>query len=109
MAVLVIAILVFLGMTIFLIPTFACIFEDLGAELPAFTQLLVNLSDLLRSSVALYAVGALLLTIWFIGRYYATHNGRRVVDRLLLKLPLFGELILMTATAQFCRIFSSLT
>ena len=108
-AVLVIAILVFLGMTIFLIPTFAGIFEDLGAELPAFTQLLVNLSELLRSSVALYAAGGLLLTIWMIGRYYATRNGRRVIDRLLLKLPLFGELILMTATAQFCRIFSSLT
>ena len=108
-AVLVIAILVFLGMTIFLIPTFAGIFEDLGAELPAFTRLLVNLSELLRSSVALYAAGVLLLTIWMIGRYYATRNGRRVIDRLLLKLPLFGELILMTATAQFCRIFSSLT
>ena len=108
-AVLVIAILVFLGMTIFLIPTFAGIFEDLGAELPAFTRLLVNLSELLRSSVALYAAGGLLLTIWMIGRYYATRNGRRVIDRLLLKLPLFGELILMTATAQFCRIFSSLT
>ena len=108
-AVLVIAILVFLGMTIFLIPTFAGIFEDLGAELPAFTQLLVNLSDLLRSSVALYATGALLMAFWLIGRYYGTHNGRRVIDRLLLKLPLFGELILMTATAQFCRIFSSLT
>ena len=37
------------------------------------------------------------------------HNGRRTIDRLMLKLPLFGELILMTATAQFCRIFSSLT
>ncbi len=48
--VLVIAIAVFLGMTIFLIPTFAGIFEDLGAELPAFTQLMVNLSALLRSS-----------------------------------------------------------
>ena len=108
-AVLVIAILVFLGMTIFLIPTFAGIFEDLGAELPAFTQLLVNLSDLLRSSVALYAAGALLMAVWLIGRFYGTHNGRRVIDRLLLKLPLFGELILMTATAQFCRIFSSLT
>ena len=108
-AVLVIAILVFLGMTIFLIPTFAGIFEDLGAELPAFTQLLVNLSDLLRSSAAIYAAGALLMMIWLIGRYYATSNGRRVIDRLVLKLPLFGELILMTATAQFCRIFSSLT
>ena len=42
-------------------------------------------------------------------RFYATHNGRRTIDRLMLKLPLFGELILMTATAQFCRIFSSLT
>ena len=108
-AVLVIAILVFLGMTIFLIPTFAGIFEDLGAELPAFTQLLVDLSELLRSPMALYIVGVLLLVIWLFARYYATHNGRRVIDRLILKLPLFGELILMTATAQFCRIFSSLT
>ena len=108
-AVLVIAILVFLGMTIFLIPIFAGIFEDLGAELPAFTQLLVDLSELLRSPVALYAAGAILLSIWLFGRFYATHNGRRTIDRLMLKLPLFGELILMTATAQFCRIFNSLT
>jgi type IV pilus assembly protein PilC len=108
-AVLVIAILVFLGMTIFLIPTFAGIFEDLGAELPAFTQLLVDLSALLRSSASLYAIGVILLAIWMLNRFYATHNGRRTIDRLMLKLPLFGELILMTATAQFCRIFSSLT
>ena len=108
-AVLVVAILVFLGMTIFLIPTFAGIFEDLGAELPAFTQLLVDLSELLRSIVALYAVGAIFLGIYLFSRYYATYTGRRTIDRLILKLPLFGDLILMTATAQFCRIFSSLT
>lgn len=108
-AVLVIAILVFLGMTIFLIPTFAGIFEDLGAELPAFTQLLVDLSKLLRSTAALYVVGVLLIIVWLFSRYYNTHRGRRNVDRLVLKLPLFGELIMMTATAQFCRIFSSLT
>ena len=108
-AVLVVAILVFLGMTIFLIPTFAGIFEDLGAELPAFTQLLVDLSKLLRSIVALYAVGAIFLGLYLFSRYYATYNGRRKIDRLILKLPLFGDLILMTATAQFCRIFSSLT
>ena len=103
-AVLVIAILVFLGMTIFLIPTFAGIFEDLGAELPAFTRLLVDLSALLRSSASLYAIGVILLAIWMLNRFYATHNGRRTIDRLMLKLPLFGELILRTATAQFCRI-----
>ena len=107
-AVLVIAILVFLGMTIFLIPTFSGVFDDLGAELPAFTQMLVDLSALLRSPVAVYALGVILLAIWMLGRFYGTYNGRRKIDRLILQLPLFGDLILMTATAQFCRIFSSL-
>ena len=108
-AVLVIAILVFLGMTIFLIPTFAGIFEDLGAELPLFTQLMVDLSDLLRSSASLIFAGILVVIAWMIGRYYNTHKGRRVIDKLILRLPLFGDLIMKTATAQFCRIFSSLT
>ena len=108
-AVLVIAILVFLGMTIFLIPTFAGIFEDLGAELPLFTQLMVDLSALLRSSASLVFAGILMLGVWMIARYYNTHKGRRVLDKLMLKLPLFGDLIMKTATAQFCRIFSSLT
>ena len=73
-AVLVIAILVFLGMTIFLIPTFAGIFEDLGAELPAFTQLLVNFSELLRYTATLYAAGVIILAIWLFARFYNTHN-----------------------------------
>jgi type IV pilus assembly protein PilC len=108
-AVLVIAILVFLGMTIFLIPTFAGIFKDLGAELPLFTQLMVDLSELLRSPLSLLLAGGLLMAVWMLSRYYATAKGRRAIDRLLLSLPLFGDLIMKTATAQFCRIFSSLT
>jgi type IV pilus assembly protein PilC len=107
--VLVIAIAVFLGMTIFLIPTFAGIFEDLGAELPAFTQLMVNLSALLRSSFSLYLAGGLLLLVFVLKRAYATKLGRRRMDGLMLRLPLFGDLIRKTATAQFCRTFSSLT
>ena len=107
--VLVIAIGVFLGMTIFLIPTFAGIFEDLGAELPAFTQLMVNLSALLRSSFSLYLAGGLLLLVFVLKRAYATKLGRRRMDGLMLRLPLFGDLIRKTATAQFCRTFSSLT
>jgi len=108
-AVLVIAILVFLGMTIFLIPTFAGIFKDLGAELPLFTQLMVDLSELLRSPLSLLLAGVVLMAVWMLSRYYATAKGRRAIDRLLLRLPLFGDLIMKTATAQFCRIFSSLT
>ncbi|MFL0725633.1 MAG: type II secretion system F family protein [Prochlorococcus sp.] len=106
--VLIIAILVFLGMTIFLIPTFAGIFEDLGAELPQFTQFMVDLSKLLRSSFSLILVGVILVSAWIFSRYYATYQGRRQVDRLKLNTPLFGDLIIKNATAQFSRIFSSL-
>ncbi|MCP9808105.1 type II secretion system F family protein [Cyanobium sp. HWJ4-Hawea] len=109
MAVLLIAVLVFLGMTIFLIPTFSGIFEDLGAQLPPFTQLMVTLSQLLRSIFSIFAAAALLLGGWLFSRYYASAHGRRRIDGWLLKLPLFGDLLQKTATAQFCRAFSSLT
>lgn len=108
-AVFVIAIAVFLGMTIFIIPTFAGIFDDLGAELPWFTQMMVDLSSLLRSPFALVLVGVLALAAFLFVRFYNTPVGRRKVDGLTLKLPIFGDLIQKTTTAQFCRTFSSLT
>jgi len=107
--VLVIAILVFLGMTIFMIPTFADIFAQLGAELPIFTQMMLNLSNLLRSSFSIFLIGGLVVGIFIFSRYYATRLGRRQVDGILLKLPLFGELLQKTASAQFCRTMSSLS
>lgn len=107
--VLVIAILVFLGMTIFLIPTFAEIFDQLGAELPVFTQMMINLSKLLRSTFSIFLVGGIILAIYAFTRYYATPVGRRQVDGIFLKLPLFGDLIQKTASAQFCRTMSSLS
>ncbi|MCX5955193.1 MAG: type II secretion system F family protein [Cyanobacteria bacterium] len=107
--VLVIAILVFLGMTIFLIPTFADIFDQLGAQLPVFTQMMVNLSKLLRSSFSIFLVGGIMLAIYAFSRFYATPVGRRQVDGILLKLPLFGDLLQKTASAQFCRTMSSLS
>lgn len=107
--VLVIAISVFLGMTIFLIPTFAGVFKDLGTELPPFTLMMVNLSALLRSSFSLLMVIVLLLLLLVFRRHYATATGRRQVDALMLSLPLFGDLIRKTATAQFCRTLSSLS
>lgn len=107
--VLVIAVAVFLGMTIFLIPVFADIFDQLGAELPLFTQMMLNLSKLLRSPFSLILVGITMVGIFLLSRYYATSPGRRQVDGILLKLPLFGELLQKSATAQFCRTLSSLS
>ena len=108
-SVLVIAILVFLGMTIFIIPVFSDIFKQLGADLPWFTQVMINLSDLLRSSFTIVLVSGLAGAAVLFVRFYQTPVGRRRVDSLTLRLPLFGDLILKTATAQFCRTFSSLS
>ena len=109
-AVLFIAIAVFLGMTIFIIPQFADIFKSLGAELPAFTQMLVDLSGFLRSpEYMLPIIAVIALAVFLFSRYYATPVGRMGVDRVLLKIPLFGDLILKSATAQFCRTYSALS
>jgi len=105
----VIAILVFLGMTIFIIPTFAEIFDQLGADLPVFTQMMVNLSKTLRSPFSLVLVGFLMMSAFGLKTFYDTPAGRRRVDQLFLRLPLFGDLIQKTATAQFCRTLASLS
>lgn len=105
----VIAILVFLGMTIFIIPTFAEIFQQLGADLPVFTQMMVDLSNTLRSPFSIILVGILLVITWGLKTFYDTPVGRRQIDRLMLNLPLFGDLIQKTATAQFCRTLASLS
>jgi type IV pilus assembly protein PilC len=103
------AVLVFLGMTMFLIPVFAGIFEQIGGELPLFTQVMLNISKFLRSP------SALLLPVVFIGgsflfkQYYATPIGRKQIDAWSLKLPLFGDLIQKNAVARFSRTFGSLT
>jgi len=107
--VLVIAIALFLGMTIFLIPTFSTIFDQLGAKLPLFTQMMLDLSKLLRSSFSFFLVGGIGVGMFMFSRYYATPNGRRSMDALSLKVPLFGDLIQKTATAQFCRTLSCLS
>jgi len=107
-SILVITIGVFLGMTIFIIPTFAGIFKQLGAKLPPFTQALVDISGLLRSGFSVLLVGGIIIAATMFTRYYATPTGRRAVDRLILKIPLFGDLIQKTSTAQFCRTLSSL-
>jgi type IV pilus assembly protein PilC len=113
-----IAVAVFIGMTVFLLPTFAGIFEDLGTELPAFTKLMLAISEFLRGpvlpeekrnyNIVFLGVAMFVLSIAY-QQYYKTPQGKVVIDRIALKLPLFGDLIQKTAVARFCRTFGSLT
>lgn len=100
---------VFIGMTVFLIPTFAGIFEGLGIELPALTQFMLTLSGFLRSPrvlIPIVSVGG-----GFIGfkEFYKTPVGRLQIDKFMLKAPVMGELVEKNAVARFCRIFGTLT
>jgi type IV pilus assembly protein PilC len=107
--VLLLAVLVFLGMTIFIIPIFADIYTSLDAQLPALTQFMVGVSEFLRSGYVIVLVGIVILAVALFIGFYNTPKGKRVVDGILLKVPLFGDLLQKAAMAQFCRIFSALT
>jgi len=101
-AVLVIAMVVVAGMLVFVIPVFQKMFADMGGTLPAFTQMVINLSDFMRRYFLL--VGAVLVALYFVfQRYYKTENGQETIDAYLLKLPIFGSLIRKVAVAKFTR------
>ncbi|MBR8828345.1 MAG: type II secretion system F family protein [Gomphosphaeria aponina SAG 52.96 = DSM 107014] len=103
------AVIVFFAMTIFLIPIFAEIFQDMGAELPALTAFMVFLSGVFRSPKILIPIVAVFGLVFFIQQYYKTPVGRLQIDQFLLKMPLFGDLNEKTAVARFCRVFGTLT
>ena len=104
------AIIIFVAMTVFLLPTFADIFEQFDADLPVFTQIMLNISDFLQQPLNWILMVAVVVVAGFVyRRFYATPTGRRTMDRLFLKLPLFGDLVQKTATARFCRTFGSLS
>jgi len=106
----ILAVVIFIAMTVFLLPTFAEIFEQFDADLPVFTQLMLGISDFLRQPLNwVLAVAVIIAGGFLYRRYYATPVGRRTMDRLFLKMPLFGDLIQKTATARFCRTFGALS
>jgi type IV pilus assembly protein PilC len=89
------------------IPTFAGLFAGLGAELPLPTRIVIALSNnLIRFMpflVVLFFGGGYALR-----NYYATEKGRRVVDGMLLKVPILGSILRKIAVARFCRTLSTL-
>jgi type IV pilus assembly protein PilC len=106
-AVLTIAALVIAVILWKVIPTFAAMFEGLDAQLPLPTRFVIGLSNwfvrLLPFLVLIIVAG-----VFAFKRYYATHSGRRVIDRLVLKIPVIGVLMQKIAVARFCRTLATL-
>jgi type IV pilus assembly protein PilC len=94
-------------MLIFIIPTFAKMFTDFGGELPLPTKIVLWMSKTLQTfwwAMLLVLAGIVI----FLQRYYSTENGRRVMDGLMLKMPVLGDVLLKGAVARFTRTLGTL-
>ena len=98
----VIAIIVVAVIMVFVIPVFEQMFSSMGHALPAATQFVVNLSRAVKSNI-LYIIGVIIIAIFALRRFYRTEKGKVFIDDLLLKLPMFGQLIRKAAVAKFTR------
>ena len=92
---------------IFVIPVFEQMFADFGGALPVPTQMVVNLSNFVKSYF-LVIIGAVVVMVFLFKKYYKTEKGRRVVDRLILKSPVFGPLLRKVAVAKLTRTLGTL-
>lgn len=105
--VLIIALLAVAAMLIFIVPVFDAMFKDLGSELPAVTQLLVDMSNAMPIAGPIIVVAGVAFSIWW-GMNKNTEAVRRVVDPLKLKIPVFGQLNTKIALTRFTRNFSTM-
>lgn len=102
-AVLAVALIVSAILLVFVVPQFEAVFKDFGADLPAFTQMIVNLSKFMVSWWWAI-VGVLIIgTIALIMAYKRSEKMQHGLDRLILKIPVVGQIMHNAAVARFAR------
>jgi type IV pilus assembly protein PilC len=107
-AVLVVAVIVSVILLIFVIPQFESLFKGFGADLPAFTQMVVNMSKFMQHSgwvVGVVLGGGIYTFMYFHKR---SRNMRRFLDRMALKFPIIGPILVKSAIARFARTLSTM-
>lgn len=106
MAVIVIAFLVTAGLLIFVVPQFESLFKGFGAELPAFTAAVVQLSKVFQHYWYLI-FGAVFAAVYsFIYALHHSANFAQTIDRMMLKIPIIGTILVQAAIARFTRTLS---
>lgn len=102
-----VALVVVIFMITFVVPTFVSLYGDIGTALPVPTLILLGLSGFLRRFWWLILPAVAAAAVGF-GQWRRTDRGRRIVDHWVLKMPIFGQLIVKQALARFCRTFGTL-
>lgn len=102
-----IAMAVVAGLLIFVVPQFVSIFQGSGQELPALTQTVIEMSEFVRTKWYFVIAGG--IGIFFSFRVWVNSSmGRKTLDQLLIRMPIFGDFIIKSCMAKFSRTLATL-
>lgn len=101
------AVIITIVLMVKVVPTFKGIYDSFQHELPAMTQLLINMSDILKSYL-IYVIGIVIAFILGVRAWHKTQIGGLMIDGAILKMPIFGELMRKVAISRFTRTLSTL-
>lgn len=94
-------------MLLYVIPIFIDMFKEIDMEMPAFTMFVMGLSEWAGTHVYII-VGAAVAIFAAYQAYYRTEGGRKNIDRIKMKMPLFGQLVVKSNCSRFARTASTL-
>jgi len=107
-AVMIVAVIVTAILLIFVVPQFQALFDGFGADLPALTLFVVSLSDFVQGYIVHIIVGITAFIVGFIQAHRRSRKFRNFIDRLMLKLPVLGNILNRAAIARFARTLSTM-
>lgn len=102
-----VAVLVVMILMIFVIPVFETMFKSAGQSLPLPTLIVLTISKFVKKYILLF-IPTVILLVYLFRRFYRTESGKTLIDRLLLKLPVFGILLKKVSVARFARTLGTL-
>lgn len=102
-----VAILVVIILMIFVIPVFETMFKSAGQSLPLPTLIVLTMSKIVKKYIVVIIPAAILFVFLF-RKFYKTESGKTLIDRLILKVPVFGMLLKKVAVARFARTLGTL-
>ncbi len=108
-AVLIVALIVTAILLVFVVPQFETLFEGMGGDLPAFTKMIVNASEFMQSSWYIL-FGGVGLAVWIFSKAKKRSKPfAEWLDKMALKAPVFGDIVVKAATARFARTLATMS
>jgi type IV pilus assembly protein PilC len=107
-AVLVVAFIVTGILLYFVVPQFQDLFQGFGADLPAFTQMVINLSKWMQANGLYLLIGIAAFAAGFVALKKRSARFRKILDRVSLKIPIVGDILYKSAVARFARTLSTM-